>query len=190
MMFSQQANCHWVVIQKCRNCSDNRGWFGDTQGNKHREHGMGDKRRSIVGSREGAQAGWWEKQMALILQSCLGWVIVTAGTPVSQSWWNTVNKNTNYFHCSLTSTSCTTSKTGFIIQPLEKELFSIFLLYKNEPCAMYQLQAVQLVSLVSDRPHQGWLPCTSMMWFFFSRWCTNLHSKLKEKAKRPIFSQR
>lgn len=156
----------------------------------HHEHVMGDERSSRVRSREGAQTGWWEKQLVPILPPRLGWVIVTAGAPVSQSCWNSIDKNTNYFHCSLTSNTGTTSKTDFITQPLEKELFSIFLLCKNVSCAIYQLQAVRLVSLVSDRPHQGCLPCSSIMWFFFSLWCPSLHSKLKEKAKQPIFNQR
>lgn len=99
-----------------------------------------------------------------------------------QSCRNSTDWNTKYFHFSLTSNSCTTSKTGFIMWPVEKELFSLFLLCKNVLCVIYQLQAAQPALLSSDSPCQGCLFYGSIILFFFSLLCPNLHFKLKVKA--------
>lgn len=71
------------------------------------------------------------------------WLSHSAAALFIKSCWHSMGKNTNYFYCSLTSNSCTTSKTDFRTQPRQKEQFSIFLLYKNVLCAIYQLQAGQ-----------------------------------------------
>ena len=61
----------------------------------------------------------------------------SATTRFSKSCCNSTGKNTHYFHCSLTSKSCITSKTDFLTQLMEKELHPVFLLCKNVSCAIY-----------------------------------------------------
>ena len=111
MLLSQQANHGWVVTVRCGNCRDNAGWVGNS-----REHGMAKAGRTVRDT----------DSARLTLSSRIG-DSHSAATRFCKTFSNSLSKNTNSFHRSLTSNGCTTSKTDFLTQPMEKDFSSAFL---------------------------------------------------------------
>lgn len=122
------------------------------------------------------QAAWQEKQTGP--SSPFGLGLLTA------TWL--------LHHSAKIPTASTVAWQAIVLTHLwRKNNFLVFSFVKKVSCAIYQLQAVQLLSLTPDRPHPG---CHSQVgqhnMLLFLPLVPTLHSKLKKKAQQLIFAQR